>query len=134
ALGLPQSGAAVPFADDGSLPEWARSGVYSAVEAGLLMGYEDGTFRGARAISRAEMAVMLVRAAKYSGQLADPANDAARHTFDDAEQIPDWAIDSVQLTASNGLLQGRGANRFAPLEPLTRAEGCVLLLRLLDLE
>ncbi|QNK56517.1 S-layer homology domain-containing protein [Paenibacillus sp. PAMC21692] len=134
ALELPESGAAVPFADDGQLPEWARSGVYSAVEAGLLKGYEDGTYRGAREISRAEMAVMLVRAAKYAGKLADPANDVTHHNFDDAQQIPDWAMDSVQVAVANGLLQGRGAKRFAPLEPLTRAEGCVLLIRLLDLE
>lgn len=132
ALGLSQIGVAVPFADDGQLPEWARSGVYGAVEAGLLKGYEDGTFRGSREINRAEMAVMLVRAALYIGELSQPMEQAASvPVFDDAKQIPAWAIDAVQTAAAHGLLKGRGANRFAPAEPLTRAEASVLLLRLM---
>lgn len=49
------------FADRDSVGEWAREYVGVTVEAGIVTGYDDGTVRGGQFISRAEVAVMMVR-------------------------------------------------------------------------
>lgn len=113
------------FVDEQQLSSWAREGVAASVKAGLIKGYADGAFRGNRPINRAELAVMIVRGLELkpaAGTLPD---------FADAGQIPGWAQPSVKLAVEQGMLQGRGSNRFVPLAQATRAEAVSLLLNLL---
>ncbi len=53
------------FSDYESISEAARPYVATAVERGLVSGYEDRTFRGQDSINRAEAAAMLWRAYQY---------------------------------------------------------------------
>lgn len=48
------SGASSQFTDAGSIPSWARASVATAMNAGILNGYPDGTFQPDRAVTRAE--------------------------------------------------------------------------------
>ena len=50
------------FQDSRSFSDWSRGYVKSAVERGLVNGYEDGTFRPQNLITRGEMAAILNRA------------------------------------------------------------------------
>jgi hypothetical protein len=59
-LGL-SGGASVAFTDAAAVPSWARPGVDAAVEAGLLRGYPDGSFRPLQPIARGEAAALIVR-------------------------------------------------------------------------
>src|SRR5690606_29410011 len=90
-------------------------------------GYEDGTFRPSALITRAELATMLARA------LGLAHGHSGATTFADDDEIPSWARGAVSVLQENGLLNGRGDNRFAPNEPATRAEAVVLLLSMLAL-
>lgn len=47
------------FTDDADIPNWSRDAVYVANEIGLVSGYEDGTLRPEKIVTRAEAAVML---------------------------------------------------------------------------
>ncbi len=49
------------FTDAGSIPAWSRGYVAAMVDAKLITGYPDGTFKAANAINRAEAAVILGR-------------------------------------------------------------------------
>ncbi len=49
------------FQDTEDIPEWAEDGVKYAVTADLMKGYEDNTFKGAQAMTRAEAAVVIYR-------------------------------------------------------------------------
>ncbi|KUK11121.1 MAG: S-layer domain protein [Clostridia bacterium 41_269] len=49
------------FKDASSISPWAGTAVASAVERGLIKGYEDGTFGPKNAIKRAEAAVLIYR-------------------------------------------------------------------------
>lgn len=51
---------ASPFPAE-KLPEWARDAIYRVYRAGLMAGYDDGTFRPDQPLTRAEMAAILVR-------------------------------------------------------------------------
>ncbi|SHI50181.1 ZU5 domain-containing protein [Dethiosulfatibacter aminovorans DSM 17477] len=58
------------FDDVLDIPEWARPGVEFAYSVELMNGYEDNTFRGGNALSRAEAAVVVYRYMNYSFQKA----------------------------------------------------------------
>ncbi len=53
------------FSDYQSISSEAQKYVASAVENGLISGYDDGTFRGQQSITRAEAATLLWRAYQY---------------------------------------------------------------------
>lgn len=56
-------GTGVPtFSDADSIGDWAKAAVYNAVDAGVIDGYEDNTFRPAAQVTRAEAAKILYAA------------------------------------------------------------------------
>ncbi|XID94912.1 S-layer homology domain-containing protein [Paenibacillaceae bacterium WGS1546] len=118
------------YSDAEAIGIWARRAVALSTRAGIITGYEDGTFRPNTYIVRAEMAVMIARTLSPS-----PTDRAALNPvtgFTDDEDIPQWAKSGVEAVREQGLMQGRGGNRFVPDAPSTRAEAAVLLLRLLE--
>jgi hypothetical protein len=52
---------AAAFSDGMDTPVWAEEGVAHVQTHGLMKGYEDGTFRGGRRLTRAEAAVIIYR-------------------------------------------------------------------------
>ncbi|MNG21724.1 Endo-1,4-beta-xylanase A precursor [compost metagenome] len=96
------------------------------MNAGIINGYADGTFRPDATITRAEMAVMIARALQLSGDAAANAG------FNDDAAIPQWSRDAVDALKQEGLINGRSGNLFVPNGTATRAEAAVLLLRLLE--
>jgi hypothetical protein len=115
------------FAD---LPSWhwAVGWVESLAELRLTDGFPDGTFHPDEPVTRAQLAVLLVRAAGLE-ELAAAQADRATAYLDDAE-IPRWARGAINAATATGLLQGAGDGLFRPLAPLTRAEGSAVLYRL----
>lgn len=63
ALGMTHLAPAPPyktiFTDDDNIPNWSRDAIYVANEIGLIGGYEDGTIRPDKVVTRAEAAAML---------------------------------------------------------------------------
>lgn len=121
-----KGGDTLKYTDLASIPSWARPSVAQAELAGVVKGYEDGTFRPNKLISRAEMAVMVMRALDKEPQ-ADQSP-----AFSDANTIPAWAKSSVAAAAELGILQGKGNNQFVHAANATRAEAVVIILRMLD--
>ena len=66
ALGLTPTAGASSFTDV-SDSAWYASSVATAVEAGLINGFEDGSFRPAANITREQIAVMIVKAINFAG-------------------------------------------------------------------
>lgn len=106
-------GEALPFTDSAMIGAWARKAIAQASEAGIIQGFPDGTFRPDALISRAEMASMI---AKALGRSADTNVTAS---FADAGDIPAWAEDGISFVSQTDIMQGIGANRFAPTKKLT---------------
>jgi len=123
-LKLASSNKVLGFTDSHRIGAWAEQGIASAVQAGIVQGFEDGSFRPDAQLSRTEMAVMIARALGLSQQATTP--------FADAQHIPQWAKSSIEALWLHGMLEGQGANLFAPEAAATRAESAVLLLRMLD--
>lgn len=125
ALKLPD-GAGLAFADANAVPGWAQGPMAAAVQAGLFGGFEDGTIRAQGRMTRAQIAAIVVRA---KGLALDPSAPLA---FADADEAPAWARTYIAACAKAGLVAGRGGNRFAPNEDVTRAEAVALILKLLE--
>jgi heme-binding NEAT domain protein len=127
ALKLGGDTAGIAFKDEESTPLWARSHVALALKAGLLSGYADQTFRAGNGLTRAELAVIVAKAAGLQ------LDDKATTTFKDQDSIPVWARKAVAAASAAGLIQGDGNNRFDPNRVATRAEAVTFVNRLLDL-
>lgn len=69
ALGLehraPDPGYTTKYKDDKSVSYYARDSVYIANELGLMVGYDDNTFRPKKVLTRAESSALLVRFLNY---------------------------------------------------------------------
>ncbi|OUS78761.1 hypothetical protein B1748_01410 [Paenibacillus sp. MY03] len=122
ALGLQGSGNTLSFKDDASIGSWARSAVAQVLEAGIVNGYADQTFRPNAAISRTEMVTMVMRALQIN------LPEASVTSFNDDRAIPAWAKAYVQGAFNEGLISGRSGNQFAPNETATRAEAIKVLM------
>ena len=119
------AGADLTFTDTAKIGAWAKEAVAQAVKAGMISGYEDGSFRPDAKITRAEMAKMIANALKLSVE-----SDATTDFADDMD-IPTWAKGAVAAMKSLGIVAGTGNNRFNPDAPTTRAEAVTVLLKML---
>jgi hypothetical protein len=117
-------GSALTFTDKAKIGAWAQKAVAQAIQAGIIKGYEDGTFRPNVVITRAEMATML---AKASGKTIE---SNATTGFADDKDIPAWAKASVAYVKQAGMVKGKGNNQFAPQDQATRAEAVTVLLNM----
>jgi len=118
-------GAELKFTDNAKIGTWAQKAVAQAVQAGIIKGNQDGSFRPNAEVTRAEMAVMIANA------LGQPIEANAATGFADDKDIPAWAKGSVAIVKQAGIVQGKSGNKFAPQDHATRAEAVTVLLKLL---
>lgn len=132
ALGLTERTGDGTFADVAS-GAWYAGAAQAASEAGLVTGFEDGTFRPDAAITREQMAVMIARAIEAAGRQAPPASaESALNAFEDAAAISSWARSAVTASAEAGIVRGGTGAIFRPAGLATRAESAAMLKRLLQ--
>jgi len=122
-LDLASSSTALSFSDAALIPQWAQTYVQAAVNAEVITGYQDGSFRGDGNITRAEMAVMITKALGLELEAAEALS------FIDADSIPNYAKERVATAVKHGLVQGLGNDRFGANEQATRAQAVTIILR-----
>ncbi|WP_187768176.1 S-layer homology domain-containing protein [Paenibacillus sp. PL91] len=111
--------------------DWFAGAVSTAFKAGLINGYEDGTFRPNANITREQMVAMMIRAIKAGGKEIQ-ADQALLNRFADLSDIAQWSREAVSQALKAGLIQGMSDKTFAPGEPATRAQAAVTLKRMLQ--
>ncbi|MFC5470370.1 InlB B-repeat-containing protein [Cohnella suwonensis] len=114
------------FKDASQIPAWAKNAVAEAKQAGIITGYDDGTFRPNAEVTRVEMAAMIVKALDLTVEVN------AATGFADNSEIPAWAKGAVAALTETGLMQGTGDNRFNSEAKASRAEAVTVLLRMLE--
>ena len=126
AFGL-TGGSGVDEFSDVENTDWFASYVARGYYNGVISGYDDGTFRPNGLISRQEMAAMIARAVKAANKTLPET--VAAVTFEDADQIADWAMDAVTTLQKGGVINGMTETTYAPLENATRAQAAVIIYR-----
>ena len=100
---------------------WAYSCISSALNAGIISGYDDGTFGLGKNITRQEMAVMVSRAK------SDFAERVSQITFSDQNEISVWASDAVEKMQRADIINGMPDGSFAPNANATRAQAAKII-------
>lgn len=100
------------------------SGENGAFSQPYLQGYPDGTFRPGRAVTRAELASMLLRLSSGT-----PAGSAAAGSGFADVAADSWAAEAVRAASAAGWMRGTGAETFGANRPVTRAELAAVLAR-----
>ncbi|AJY74609.1 S-layer homology domain-containing protein [Paenibacillus beijingensis] len=113
--------------------KWYSGAVAAAAEAGIVNGYEDGSFKPNANISRKELAAMVVRALEYAGvesKLTDAEASAALANFTDTATLG-WAKGEVAAAVKAGVVQGQTATKVAGNLSANRAEAATMVYRFL---
>ena len=101
---------------------WYNSAVSTLSNAGILDGYEDGTFRPDGNITRAEFATITARFLEAS--------------YDGGNRFPDidghWAAEYINEAANAGIVDGYEDGTFRPQQNITRAEAVTMVNRTVD--
>lgn len=103
---------------------WYSDTIRIAETAGLLKVYSDVRFEPNKAITRQEVAAILSAAMQSTAAASTPAP-----VFTDEADIEAVYRDGVTDMNNRGLLAGYPDGSFKPLQPVSRAEAIVLLLR-----
>jgi len=92
---------------------WAAGYIEAVKAAGIIDGYENGTFRPNNNITRAEIAKIVVAAAGFAIDTSGAGfSDIAGH----------WASDYILTAANKGIVGGYTDGTFRPNNSATRAE------------
>ena len=104
--------------------DWFVKDIQSAVAAGFVNGYPDGTFRPQQTIDRQEAAGMMAKLLNLSGK---EGNSNTLGIFSDGSQIDTWARPSVTGLIASGIMSGYPDQTFRPQNIISRAEAVVLI-------
>ena len=92
---------------------------------GVVNGYEDGTYKPAQTVTRAEMAKLIVTAlglADYASATTSQFTDMTGST---------WAIPYVEYAASLNIVNGYGGGKFGPNDTVTYEQALTMVVRAL---
>ena len=104
---------------------WAEDLIEAFAKEGYIAGYPDGTFRPDNSISRAEAAVVLLRA-KYGSSYSPPSPIGG--VFADIDSH--WAQPWIEALAADGVLDSQADSNFRPADEITQQEVIVWILQL----
>ena len=101
---------------------------------GIITGYEDGTFRPEKPITRQETTALVYRL--HSGDVKDTKNDLYS-TADNIKQFTDvkadggqkWSAGYIGYCANQGIIKGVSDTRFAPTHEVTGYQVLAMVLR-----
>ena len=108
--------------------EWYATAVNWAANVGVVNGYEDNTFRPNTAITREQLAAILMNYAAYKGE--DVSNRADLTSYTD--QPSTWAEEAMSWAVAEGLISGVTADTLQPQGAATRAQVAAILQRFLE--
>jgi len=104
--------------------DWFSGEIAKAVAAGYITGYEDGTVRPGKFVTRQEGYKIVADAFGLSGLASD-----SYAAFSDAGAVQQWARNSTGVLLDRGYIIDDGSGKLLPRRFMTRAEAVELLDR-----
>ncbi|MEN1988340.1 S-layer homology domain-containing protein [Paenibacillus hubeiensis] len=102
------------FSDIHQASNWSLDSIAYLNEKGITHGYDDGTYKPRKPITRQEVAELLVRALQLP-------TSASSVTLPSDVRPSSWSADSIQRVLNQGLM-GRPDEPFRPTDVVTREE------------
>ena len=104
---------------------WAEDVITQWENAGMISGYEDGTFRPNNSVTRAEFVIMMNNALGLT--------ETGEVSFSDV-QPGNWFYNAVAIAVAAGYCSGYEDGTFKPSATITRAEAAVMIANAAGLE
>ena len=101
---------------------WAADAIDALADEGIIKGTSENTFSPAANITRADFAILLVRAFKLASE--------SEENFADVSSS-DYFAKELAIARNTGLVNGIGDNKFAPRNNITRQDMMVIVYRAL---
>jgi PKD repeat protein len=111
---------------DIAISYWAWGYIEACVAAGIVKGFDDGTYRPAEPVDRAAMAVYISRALAGGDEYV-PSGPATA-TFTDVA-TDHWAFKYVEYAYANDIVQGYSPTVYGPDVSVDRAQMAVFIAR-----
>jgi hypothetical protein len=92
---------------------WAKKWIEAAVKLGFVSGYEDGTFKPDRTITRAEFSKLMNSALHTEKEATLSFTDVGNK---------DWFYKEIKKSVASGFFSGYENNTFRPNNPIKREE------------
>ena len=131
-MGLPFDAVAANQFRDANYSRYLGGAIGAAVNAGIINGNTDGTFRANDPITREQMAAMMVRALNYAG--IDPTLNSGTadvlSKFKDSRNIT-FTTEAAKAVRA-GVIKGGSDGKFNPKGNATQAEAATMLQRVLQ--
>lgn len=127
-LGLETTNLSKPMFNDVKSTDWYAKDISTAVENGIVKGYEDGAFNPNGYITREEIASII---ATQIGQKLT-SDEIKEVLLNYTDNISVWAQSSAALTIKAEIIKGLPNNIFGGKDRATRAQAAVMLLRFLE--
>ena len=119
------SAATLTATDAGDVADWAKEYVATAMAKGIIKGYEDGSVRSGKVVTRAELAVVIVRAISATSEVEG-------NSFTDVSADA-WYAKDVECAKTLGIVGGYEDGSFRGENTVTRREAFAMVSRMMNL-
>ena len=116
--------------DDVKQSDWFFGTAGSSKQYGLVVGFEDNTFRGNSVILKDQILTIASRVLQKEMKYMMPDDPQAWLAFTDAAAIPDWAKSDIALATMANVITRTEDNRISSAEPMTRGDAALIIMRL----
>ena len=100
-----------------------------AVQNGIVNGVSETQFAPDNTISREQMATIIHRYMKFKGLDMSAGENADTASFEDFENVSDYAKDAFKFACANGIISGTSKSTLSPKESATRAQMAAIFRR-----
>lgn len=106
--------------------DWFDTYVATGTAIGIVNGYDDGTFKPNKTVTRAEALKIILEAAGFT-DLSDTSGN-----FTDVDGVRDWFAKYSAFAKKAGVVSGYSDGSFRGNSGITRAEVCVIIQKVID--
>ena len=117
------AGVTCPFTDADT--SWCKDAIVWGYNAGVVMGYDDNTFRPDECVTREQLAAFVYR---YANDGA--AASGKTLAFTDGSLVSDYAVPAMNWCINKGVIIGMGDGTLYPQGGSTRAQFAAMISRL----
>lgn len=110
--------------------DWFYGTAGSAKKYGMIVGFEDNTFRGNVTIAKDQILTIASRILKKEMKYIAPEDTEKWLAFEDVSTIEDWAKDGIALAAMANIVTRTADNTIHADEDITRGDAALIIMRL----
>ena len=110
--------------------DWFYGTAGSAKAYGMILGFEDNTFRGNVTIAKDQILAIASRVLQREMKYITPDKPEEWLTFTDASSIADWAEKDIALTTMANIVTRTADNTIHADEDMTRGDAALIIMRL----